>query len=227
MIDALNVTVYDGKYTVIQKEHGGVRALRYGQEWRDLSGDGLVLALAQEVAELRECQDEQMSDVKAFHEAFDCHVADEPGFPSDLDRVDLVLIQSYAHELANIGRHLKGSAQLANVKGRKGLGLLLIRLQLLTEETAELAQAMADRNEVEALDALSDIGYVNCGNYFALGMQNLKRQADAAVHQSNMSKLDDDGKPIIDGSGRVVKGPNYQTPKAALMALIENNKIIA
>jgi hypothetical protein len=52
--DLLNVTVYDGKYTVIQEARGGMRALRYGEEWRDLTGDGLVLALAQEVDALRE-----------------------------------------------------------------------------------------------------------------------------------------------------------------------------
>ena len=49
----LNVTVYDGKYTVIQDERGGLRALRYREEWRDCTGDGLILALAQEVGELR------------------------------------------------------------------------------------------------------------------------------------------------------------------------------
>jgi hypothetical protein len=49
----LNVTVYDGKYTVIQDERGGLRALRYREAWRDCTGDGLILALAQEVEELR------------------------------------------------------------------------------------------------------------------------------------------------------------------------------
>jgi hypothetical protein len=54
MADRLNVTVYGRKYTVIQSENGGIRALRYGEEWRDCCGDGLILALAQEVEELRE-----------------------------------------------------------------------------------------------------------------------------------------------------------------------------
>lgn len=51
---SLNVTVYDGKYTVIQDERGGLRALRYGEEWLDCTGNGLILALAQEVEMLRE-----------------------------------------------------------------------------------------------------------------------------------------------------------------------------
>lgn len=51
--DMLNVTVYDGKYTVIQDEKGRLRALRYGEEWRDCVGDGLICALGYEVHELR------------------------------------------------------------------------------------------------------------------------------------------------------------------------------
>jgi len=49
----VNVTVCDGKYTVIQDDQGRVKALRYGEDWRDLTGDGLVLALVQEIDELR------------------------------------------------------------------------------------------------------------------------------------------------------------------------------
>jgi hypothetical protein len=52
--DLLRATVYDKKYTVVQDANGGVRALRHGEEWRNCVGDGLVLALAQEVRRLRE-----------------------------------------------------------------------------------------------------------------------------------------------------------------------------
>ena len=50
----LRVTVCDGKYTVMQREDGGVEALRHNEEWRDCCGDGLILGLAQEVETLRE-----------------------------------------------------------------------------------------------------------------------------------------------------------------------------
>ena len=50
--NTLQVTVADGKYTVIQDDAGATRALRYGEEWRDCVGDGLILALAQRVDEL-------------------------------------------------------------------------------------------------------------------------------------------------------------------------------
>lgn len=52
--EALRVSVDDGKYTIIQASAGGLRALRYGEEWRDLTGDGMVLALAQEIQNLRD-----------------------------------------------------------------------------------------------------------------------------------------------------------------------------
>ena len=50
----LCVTVADGKYTVILDEYSGLRALRYGEEWRDCCGDGLIYTLAAEIEELRE-----------------------------------------------------------------------------------------------------------------------------------------------------------------------------
>jgi len=49
----MNITVADGKYTVIQDEKGRLRALRYGEEWRDCCGDNLIYALAAEVEDLR------------------------------------------------------------------------------------------------------------------------------------------------------------------------------
>ena len=52
--DLLNVTIEDGKYTIIQRAGGRVEALRYGETWQDLTGNKLVLCLAQEVQALRE-----------------------------------------------------------------------------------------------------------------------------------------------------------------------------
>lgn len=63
--NALDVTVYDGKYRVIQRKNGGLRALRYDEEWRDCCGDGLILALAQEVQELREKLEQRTAAVAA------------------------------------------------------------------------------------------------------------------------------------------------------------------
>lgn len=53
MADLLRVSVADGKYTVVQAADGSLYARRCGEVWRDLTGDNLVLALAQEVERLR------------------------------------------------------------------------------------------------------------------------------------------------------------------------------
>ena len=50
--ELLCITVYDGKYTVKQYSNGRVEVLRYGEKWRDCTGDGLILALAQRIYEL-------------------------------------------------------------------------------------------------------------------------------------------------------------------------------
>lgn len=168
-------------------------------------------------------RDSMMEAVRDFHQAFGCHIADQPGFPDDLTLQDKHLIMSFAYELRDLGRRLKGSAHIANDAGRTSLGLLLIRLQLLTEELGELASAIGQTDLVEALDALADIGYVLNGTYLTLGLADHKSIADTIVHVSNMSKLDEGGKPIIDGSGRVVKGPGYKEPKAALKAILGLN----
>jgi len=68
----LSVTVYNGKYTVIQEANGAVRALRYNEEWRDCCGDGLILALAQEVDTLRQMPEEATSTIaKELRNALD------------------------------------------------------------------------------------------------------------------------------------------------------------
>lgn len=51
--DILRVDCYDGKYTVIQESDGGLHALRYGEHWRNCVGDGLILALAQDLDDAR------------------------------------------------------------------------------------------------------------------------------------------------------------------------------
>ena len=91
----------------------------------------------------------------------------------------------------------------------------LARIQMLTEEVAELAHALGKRDLVGVLDGLSDIQVFLDGTYLACGLQYLKRQALHEVFLSNMSKLDEHGEPILDASGRVVKGPNYRPPDLA------------
>ena len=85
-----------------------------------------------------------------------------------------------------------------------------LRIDLIREELAELTEAMNNRDLLEVADALTDILYVTYGAGHAFGIDLDKCFEE--VQNSNMSKLDKDGKPIYNESGKVMKGPNYFRP---------------
>ena len=85
-----------------------------------------------------------------------------------------------------------------------------LRYDLINEELDELKVAMKNKDLLEVADALTDILYVTYGAGHAFGI-NLDKCFDE-VQNSNMSKLDENGKPIYNDSGKVMKGPNYFKP---------------
>jgi predicted HAD superfamily Cof-like phosphohydrolase len=85
-----------------------------------------------------------------------------------------------------------------------------LRLSLIKEEFDELENAMNKQDLVEIADALTDILYVTYGAGHAFGI-NLDKCFDE-VQNSNMSKLDINGRPIYNELGKVMKGPNYFKP---------------
>ena len=85
-----------------------------------------------------------------------------------------------------------------------------LRLDLIKEELAELTEAMNNKDLLEVADALTDILYVTQGAGHAFGI-NLDKCFEE-VQNSNMSKLDENGKPIYNEHGKVMKGPNYFKP---------------
>ena len=85
-----------------------------------------------------------------------------------------------------------------------------LRLDLIKEELTELTEAMNNKDLIEVADALTDILYVTYGAGHAFGI-NLDKCFDE-VQNSNMSKLDENGKPIYNEHGKVMKGPNYFKP---------------
>ena len=85
-----------------------------------------------------------------------------------------------------------------------------LRLDLIKEELTELTEAMNNKDLLEVADALTDILYVTYGAGHAFGI-NLDMCFDE-VQNSNMSKLDESGKPIYNEHGKVMKGPNYFKP---------------
>jgi predicted HAD superfamily Cof-like phosphohydrolase len=85
-----------------------------------------------------------------------------------------------------------------------------LRIDLIKEELDELSEAMKNNDLLEVADALTDILYVTYGAGHAFGI-NLDKCFEE-VQNSNMSKLDENGKPIYNESGKVMKGPNYFRP---------------
>ena len=88
--------------------------------------------------------------------------------------------------------------------------IVSLRSALIEEELSELKEAVKNKDISEVADALTDILYVTYGAGHAYGI-DLDKCFDE-VQNSNMSKLGNDGKPIFNESGKVMKGPNYFKP---------------
>ena len=85
-----------------------------------------------------------------------------------------------------------------------------LRINLIEEELKEFKEAILKKDLKEVADALTDILYVTYGAGHAFGI-NLD-DCFNEVQKSNMSKLGDDGKPIYNQDGKVMKGPKYFKP---------------
>ena len=85
-----------------------------------------------------------------------------------------------------------------------------LRIDLIKEELDELQEAMKNNDLLEVADALTDILYVTYGAGHAFGIDLDKCFEE--VQNSNMSKLGENGDPIYNDSGKVMKGPNYFKP---------------
>ena len=102
------------------------------------------------------------------------------------------------------GQEVKTKPSLSSDKINK------LRIDLIKEELDELQEAMKNNDLLEVADALTDILYVTYGAGHAFGI-DLDKCFDE-VQNSNMSKLGENGEPIYNESGKVMKGPNYFKP---------------
>ena len=92
-----------------------------------------------------------------------------------------------------------------------------LRIDLIQEELQELIDALDAKDIVEIADALTDILYVTYGAGHSFGLD--LDECFLEVHRSNMSKLGEDGRPLYRPDGKVMKGPNYETPQLAKIIL--------
>ena len=106
--------------------------------------------------------------------------------------------------MRTFGQEVKDKSEFPNEK------IIELRKKLIEEEFDELKQAINEKDLVEVADALTDILVVTYGAGVAFGI-NLDKCFEE-VHRSNMSKLSEDGKPIFNEFGKVMKGPNYSKP---------------
>lgn len=106
--------------------------------------------------------------------------------------------------MTTYGQEVKESASFPDEN------IIKLRLKLIKEELEELEQSLNDKNILEVADALTDILYVTYGAGHSFGI-NLDACFDE-VQRSNMSKLGEDGKPIYNEFGKVMKGSKYFKP---------------
>jgi len=106
--------------------------------------------------------------------------------------------------METFGQEIREKAGFPNEK------ITSLRYDLIKEELDELKEAMENKDIKEVADALTDILYVTYGAGHAFGVDLDKCFQE--VQNSNMSKLDSDGKPIYNDKGKVMKGPNYFKP---------------
>ena len=102
------------------------------------------------------------------------------------------------------GQEVKNNPEFPDSK------IVQLRIDLIQEELNELKEAINNNDIIEVADALTDILYVTygAGHSFGVDLDSCFNE----VQNSNMSKLGDDGKPIYNESGKVMKGPNYFKP---------------
>ena len=106
--------------------------------------------------------------------------------------------------MQTFGQEVKSKASFPSEK------IIKLRISLIEEELLEFKTAIQEKNLTEAADALTDILYVTYGAGHAFGI-NLDHCFNE-VQNSNMSKLDKNGKPIYNEAGKVMKGPSYFKP---------------
>ena len=106
--------------------------------------------------------------------------------------------------METFGQEIKEKASFPDDK------ITSLRYDLIKEELDEFKEAIDKKDIKEVADALTDILYVTYGAGHAFGIDLDKCFEE--VQNSNMSKLGNDGKPIYNDKGKVMKGPNYFKP---------------
>jgi len=121
------------------------------------------------------------------------------------------MINKYTDQVTNFHKAFEiGFSKEPTVEIKKKI--IDLRFNLMDEENKEYKIAAENNDIVEVADALGDMLYILCGTIITHGMQNIIDDVFYEIQKSNMSKLDNKGKPIYRDDGKVLKGPNYFKP---------------
>jgi len=117
---------------------------------------------------------------------------------------------------ARVGQAILSEALAGLSESLKSLGAIhdndvtFLRFRLIVEELAEVSEALLDGDPRQVLWEVCDLIYVVSGLAVTLGLDRAVPEAFQRIHEANMSKLDDDGNPVREPGGKIIKGPNYQ-----------------
>jgi predicted HAD superfamily Cof-like phosphohydrolase len=137
-----------------------------------------------------------LKNVREFHVAFDCKIAESPSIPYSPNIALLTAIAAKMQMFRNMLReHSKDDP-------------VCLRSSLAIEEATEEITALVNRDVKGLLDAYVDKDYIDKGSVLTFGLQDVYYEACERVHQSNLSKLVD-GKPVRDEAGKIKKPSSY------------------
>ena len=88
-----------------------------------------------------------------------------------------------------------------------------LRFNLMKEENEEYLEACQNNDLTEIADALGDMMYILFGTIVKHGLQHKIEEVFTEIHRSNMSKLDENGKPIYREDGKILKSNLYFKPQ--------------
>ena len=109
------------------------------------------------------------------------------------------------HETFGLDYHETPRADVSN-------RIIELRHRLMAEENDEYLEAAKNNDLTQVADALGDKLYILCGTIIAHGLQHKIVEVFEEIHRSNMSKLDENGKPIYREDGKIMKSNRYFLP---------------
>jgi predicted HAD superfamily Cof-like phosphohydrolase len=112
------------------------------------------------------------------------------------------------HEVFGLDYHTTPRADISE-------RIIELRHRLMAEENDEYLEAAREGNLTLVADALGDKLYILCGTIIAHGLQHKIVEVFEEIHRSNMSKLDEQGKPIYREDGKIMKSEKYFRPDIA------------